>query len=472
MTIMKKIIVVVIVAALCPFSGILNAQTQQEIQEIYFLLGQQRYISLVNMVCDMREKEYYKNAFMDYCLAYSYCQLGRPQISTEWFDHLINNYNSLSSVKRQELKQLKITCQNPPGIAPSAADKANNMTSYLNAMNPDGFEDKQAGFEGKMGIPNLEERVTEMDFEHAVFDAKNRQFTQQQKSEAYNYYYHRVLNDNSFRCDSTKHLFIFYSKDAMGIKHQILELENYYEYYRRIFNLGESNRMITIFYCLDRTNFDNVALKVHNITVPESTYGYASSSDLVMVGIASPTWLGAMKHELFHIMIRSFIGDIPAWLDEGIACCYESSSLQDDRVKVNMKNYRTDLLEKLKHLKQMTGINLQLSTVEEFTNFSWQQFSGNPGDLKIHASINYSISFIFVKFLMDSNKLPQVVSAFRNRSIKQIQTPSDVSESYTILRVRPSNEILTEIMLMDMNQIQSSFAIYCKNILHLNPYKS
>ena len=51
------------------FAGNFFAQAQTE-DELVALLNNGKYKELVNKVCALREKEYYKNAFMDYCLAY------------------------------------------------------------------------------------------------------------------------------------------------------------------------------------------------------------------------------------------------------------------------------------------------------------------------------------------------------------------------------------------------------------------
>ena len=461
-----KTLILFLVAFLLINTGRLSAQTDTEVQELFMLLEQQRYTTLVNKVCIMRKKEYYKNAFLDYCLAYGYCQLNRPKLATEWFDHILVSYNGISSKGRAELKSMKSSCRNQE----TATTVAGDMISYLQAMNSDGFGGNQAGVESKMGIPSLTDRVLEIDFEHTTFDTKNRQFTQQQKSEAFNYY-KELLNDDSYSCDSSKHLLVFYSKNAITIKSQIKELEEYYEYYCQEYNLGENNRLITIFYCTDRHDFEFVADKVHSIDVPRSTFGYASSTDLVLLSIANSVWLGAMKHELFHLMIRSFIGDIPAWLDEGIACYYESSGIKNNVATVNMRNYRTNIFRSLDIMRDEANDSLPIPTVDVFTNFSWQQFSGMQGDLMIKASINYSISYVFVKFLSDQKKLPDVVDAYRNRTFAEIQTEDDAGEKLTILHVRQSNEILTEALGMDMNQIQIAFEEWCIENLHRNPYK-
>jgi hypothetical protein len=322
-----------------------------------------------------------------------------------------------------------------------------------------------------LGIPSLSDRVADVNFEHTTFDTKNRQFTQQQKAEA-SRYYKGVLDDESYNCDSTEHLLVFYSKNAVNIKKQIRELEQYYEYYCKEFNLGESNRLITMFYCSGRSDFNTVAGKVHNMNVPASTFGYASSSDLVLLSIANAVWLGAMKHELFHLMIRSFVGDIPAWLDEGIACYYESSEIKNNKATVNMRNYRTNIFTQLGYMRHEANDELPVPTVEQFTNYSWQQFSGAPGDLMIKASLNYSVSYVFIKFLSDNQKLLDVVRGFRNRTYEETINQNDGGELLTVMHIKPSNEILAEVMGMDMTTIQSAFEGWCSENLKVNPYKS
>ncbi len=461
-----KIIILFLAIILVTNSGPLSAQTEPEIQELNMLLEQQRYTALVNKVCALRKKEYYKNAFLDYCLAYGYCQLNRPQLSTEWFDHLLVSYNGFSSEGRSELKRMRSSCQ----TRESASSVAGDMINYLRAMNSEGFDGNQAGIESKMGIPSLSDRVSEIDFEHTTFDTKNRQFTQQQKAEACKYF-KGLINDDSYSCDSSKHLLVFYSDNALKIKSHIREMEEYYQYYSKEFNLGESNRLITVFYCTNRSGLDFIAEKIHNIDVPGSTFGYASSADLVLLSIANSVWLGAMKHELFHLMIRSFIGDIPAWLDEGIACYYESSGLDNNVASVNMRNYRTNIFRSLDMMRDESNDELPVPTVENFTNYSWQQFSGLPGDLMIKASLNYSISYVFVKFLSDNNKLLTVVDAFRNRTFTETQTGDEAGEELTILHIRPGNEILTTALGMEMDQIQAAFEVWCVENLDVNPYR-
>src|SRR4030095_1957506 len=461
---MKKLIV--FFASILWFAGNIFAQPQPE-DELFGLLNDGKYKELVNKVCALREKEYFKNAFMDYCLAYGYCQLNKPSVSGEWFDHILNSYNSLSTKKRAELTELKQSCTS----SQSAPQSVGALIGFLRDMSSEGFEGNRAGIESKMGIPSLSDTVTEFDFEHLTFDTQKRRFTLQQKKEALLYYQGLIVN-SGMKADTTNHFLVFFPDNANAITGQMAELEKYYAYYSSAFGLEESNRLITIFYCTTRNNFNDIAKQVHNIPVPKSTFGYASSIDLVMLGIASQAWLGAMKHELFHLMIRSFIGDIPAWLDEGAACFFEASTLTDTvRTNLARSNYRISLLyyglnAGRSEMAHFAGEEIRIPSIKEVINYTWQEFSGKPGDKMIRSSFNQSLSYAFVSSLMERNLLTKTMNAFRNRSFKE--TPGNETEGVTVLHIRPTNELIAGVTKMNATELQADFDRWChlKSICH------
>jgi len=440
--------------------GNLLAQPKIE-DELVNLFKQGKYLDLVNKVCREREKEYYKNAFMDYCLAYGYCKLNKPTLAQEWIDHILDSYNSLSTKKRKELQSLKQSCT-APGATAASTDE---MIKFLSSMNPEGFKGNDAGVESKLGVPSLTDTVKEFDFEHLTFDSQNRKFTLRQKQEALGYY-NKLIAGQNFKVDTTAHFLVFYEGSATAIKNQMKQLEEYYDYYNQSFNLGKSNRLITIFYCTNRKDFDSVAHRIHKIPVPKSTYGYASSVDLVMMGIASSSWLGALKHELFHLMIRSFIGDIPPWLDEGMACYFEASDLQGNRVTTYFSgsNYRFNLLQRMdiviSQVKREQKVEMKIPTVKQFTNYNWPQFSGITGELMIKASYHQSLGYAFVTYLNEKNLLGKTVEAFRNRSFVDT-TAGAGQQGLIMLRLRSNDEILENVMKMNLDAIQQDFKQWC-----------
>ncbi len=460
----KKALFILLMIFLCCSDYLAWSQTKAEIEELKNLLQGGNYVTMVNRISKLRQKEYYKNAFMDYCLAVGYCRLNKPELSNEWFSHILNSYDNLSVKKRNDLKALNKSCMGGNEITPSV----DAMKTYLKSIGSEGFEGPSgAGIESKMGIPSTTAKVEEMDFENLTFDTQNRKFNLDQKKEAKKYY-SSVINDENYISDTTANLLIFYPKSKINISAQIASLEEYYNYYKKAFSLEESNRLITIFYCPDRNQLNSISSKIHKIKVPVSTFGYASSADLVMIGIANTFWLGAMKHELFHLIIKSFVGDIPPWLDEGTACYFESSNLKNDKLTVNLHNYRSDLLGKARLLNQEFHINSP--KIDSLINYNWQQFSGKPGDLLIQSSLHYSFSFALVAFIASENKLEKVMDGFRNRTRQETIPVNNGEEELTVLHLRSANEILEEAMQKSVPEIQQSFEAWCKKTFGLNPY--
>ncbi|MBS0000894.1 MAG: hypothetical protein KFF73_18065 [Cyclobacteriaceae bacterium] len=445
-------------------------QNQQEIDQLLAYLQEGKYVELVNKVGAMRQKAYYKNAFMDYCLAYGYCRLQMPEMSREWFTHIMKSYNTINVEKERELLQLREECSSRQvDLNPTFT-----MVNYLSSMSNDAFEGNTAGIESKMGIPNVRERVSEIDFEHARFDVSNRQFTLPEKTAAWNYYQNLLGSETNLdRYDTTEHMLIIYSSESGNIKNQIQELERYYQYYNQRFALGGSNRLITVFYYNNRSEFNRGSLKLHNITVPGSTFGYTSSADLILTGIASRSWLGALKHELFHLMVRSSIGDVPPWMDEGIACLFESSSLmENETASFNLRNYRTSLLDNLKLIRAESNHPLPVPSVQELINFSWLDFSGRPGDLTMKASINYSISYVFSKYLLDKGKLEIIINAYRNRTYQEILNATEFRDNpLKVIHIKPADLLMEESMNMNLGEIQQEFENWCLSNLGVNPYQ-
>src|SRR4029453_12868338 len=73
--------------------------------------------------------------------------------------------------------------------------------------------------------------------------------------------------------------------------------------------------------------------------------GYSFSADQSMVGWADGKAYGTFAHELFHVMVRGNFGDIPPFLDEGMAALYEVSGFEQGRA-AGVRNARGAPLRK------------------------------------------------------------------------------------------------------------------------------
>src|ERR1051325_10177877 len=75
-----------------------------------------------------------------------------------------------------------------------------------------------------------------------------------------------------------------------------------------------------------------LASLIHGITIYEGTIGYSFPYDQSITAIIPRMIFGTLKHELFHLMVRKNFGDIPPWLEEGMATLYEVSRVRDEGI--------------------------------------------------------------------------------------------------------------------------------------------
>ncbi|NVK42537.1 MAG: SH3 domain-containing protein [Oceanospirillaceae bacterium] len=107
-----------------------------------------------------------------------------------------------------------------------------------------------------------------------------------------------------------------------------------------------------------------LAERLHGLDVSRATIGYAFVEDGAVVGFVPQSAAGTLLHELFHLLVRSNFGDIPQWLDEGVASLYEVSGRRGDEY-FGLENWRRKVLDSQWHLRP---------TVAELIGSEWFLF--------------------------------------------------------------------------------------------------
>jgi hypothetical protein len=90
-----------------------------------------------------------------------------------------------------------------------------------------------------------------------------------------------------------------------------------------------------------------LASRVHGLKASPLTLGYAFQNDLSVSAIMTTTQAGTLLHELFHLLVRAKFGDVPTWLDEGMASLYETSSVVGDDY-LGEPNWRGNVLREMR----------------------------------------------------------------------------------------------------------------------------
>ena len=106
------------------------------------------------------------------------------------------------------------------------------------------------------------------------------------------------------------------------------------------------DRYITVYLVPNPQSLRQAAVRIHGLDVTPGTIGYAFQEDLSVVAFVSGTAVGTVLHELVHLSVRGNFGDVPQWLDEGLAGLYEVSTVYPDGV-LGEPNWREAVLKAL-----------------------------------------------------------------------------------------------------------------------------
>lgn len=126
------------------------------------------------------------------------------------------------------------------------------------------------------------------------------------------------------------------------------------------------------------------AEQLHGLDVSAATVGYTFVDDGSVVAAVSGTAIGTALHEMFHLLVRAHFGDIPQWLDEGLAALYEVSGRRGDHY-FGLANWRGRVLESLWHARP---------TVDELIRTEWFLFDDPAQAEAVERSHEYLEGFL------------------------------------------------------------------------------
>jgi hypothetical protein len=189
-------------------------------------------------------------------------------------------------------------------------------------------------------------------------------------------------------------------------------LEDYLRFFVSEYGMRPPPFLITVYFAGDRTQLRDLARTLHGIELAPGSIGYSFPADQSMVGWADSKTYGTFAHELFHVMVRNNFGDIPPFLDEGMAALYEVSGFQGNRA-VGVSNWRGTILNRswagrprIKDLVQMNR-----SAFDDIAGPSDQLV---PGEKQ---SVNHATARYMMLYLQQRGELLPVYKAFLNRKV-------------------------------------------------------
>ena len=324
----------------------MHSFAQNKVNRQYFinLLNNGEYDKVFDSALKLRKQVYGKNAVIDYFIAKCLCLDGHKEKSTYCFNSIIKNHK-LSGPRKTFIQQEITTCNAPP--AESEENLATSPDfSYINNVSL-----PEASVGGKMGkvydcysgsqTINLGTMVSLDELESRLF-AINQKHAAFQKISS-------IVNTNYKIDTSGRYVFVTLKKYPLdSVNFAEKKLEDAYRFFVKYYGLRAPDKLITVYILPNQTALRKVAQLVHGIKLPDPNIGYSNLSDLSLLGLGDAKHLGTLYHELFHLIIRTDLGDIPAFLDEGLASLYSVSKWNGDQLIGHNRPWRLEELREAK----------------------------------------------------------------------------------------------------------------------------
>lgn len=189
-------------------------------------------------------------------------------------------------------------------------------------------------------------------------------------------------------------------------------LDRYLGFLDQAYGITPPDRYLTLHLLPAISDVRKTAARVHGLDVSPSTLGYAYQEDLSAVAMIRGVQAGTLLHELFHLLVRRQFGDIPQWLDEGMAGLYEVSRWEGGRQR-GLPNWRGQVI------RELGSLNPTLAQVVRSPWFGFDMVGGarEPGFMVPGERIaaNLATARYFALFLQDRDQLAPVFKALRRR---------------------------------------------------------
>ncbi len=388
------------------------AVAQKKVDRKYFiqLLNAGEYDKVFDTAVKLRKQVYGKNAIIDYFIAKSLCLDGHTKKSTYCFNCIIKNFR-LSGSKKIFIEQEISSCNAPS----TAADDELVATPNFNYINNVSLP--EASVSGKMGkVYDCYSQNQTMNFTEAISldELEQRLFAIDQTTKAVQKI--KTILNNNYKTDISGRYIIVTTKEVPLSDNKVSpvakSLEQAYKFFVSFYGLRPPDKLITVYILPNKTSLRQTAQLVHGIALPDPNIGYSNLTDLSLLGLGDAEQLGTLYHELFHLIIRTDVGDIPAFLDEGLASLYSVSKWESGVLVGDNRPWRLTELEEAKNTRD---VQLQIPALEKLINYSWNEFDGVETKNVCQVAVNYSLSNFLMIYLQEKNLLQKMVTAFKNR---------------------------------------------------------
>ena len=395
-----------------------QAAAQDNLSELRTLWNEAKYEEVVIKGSELREQPFGRVLELDYMLGTSLCRVPELQVDgIKFLAWCLSNYKMEAADKSKIVQETEQCAQAlaAPKPAPIAAATARSSAG--------------AGVSGKMyhylSRDKLFGATTIKVVAPKTFEELRRRLTPLTQPDSAARKIAKLVG-SKFEIKTQGKFVIASANPNVDYEGIARNLNIYEKFFAAAFGLNLPPHMITVYLAPDLQQYRALATKLHGFELPEASIGYSYREDLSLAALCPGRSTSTLYHELFHLMARSTFGDIPPWLDEGMAALYEVSRIEGERVS-GVNNWRGQLLT---HNWSMRP------PLENLVKMNWEEFdrveSEYPEEGLIRQGVNHAPARYFMQYLQEHNQLAGVFNAFRTRNPKAMKNTPE-AETQTLL---------------------------------------
>ncbi|MDZ7344735.1 MAG: hypothetical protein ONA90_09525 [candidate division KSB1 bacterium] len=381
------------------------ANAQDEFATLRELWRSGQYAEVVRRGAEIRELPFGRMAELDYMIGTSLCRL--PDLQKNGVRHLawcLSRYNLDEESRVKILREMQLCAEAIPAAVPAIIILMTSKASVgigvsgkmYHYLNPDhAVRTTPIKIVAPKSLKELSARLTPV----TQPDSAARKISK--------------LVDSTFEVKAFGKFVIANANPKTDRPEMARRLGIYEKFFASVYGLKLPPYMITVYVVPEIRQFRALALKLHGFQLPDASIGYSYREDMSLLAFCQAQWTGTLYHELFHLMARSTFGDIPPWLDEGMAALYEVSLIDGERA-LGVNNWRGRVLDQLWHVRP---------SIENLVQMDWQTFDKIENEYQAEKqAVNHATARYLMQYLQDQGKLAEVFNAMRLRQPEDYQT--------------------------------------------------
>ncbi|WP_310393430.1 hypothetical protein [Hymenobacter sp.] len=440
------------------------AHGQVTLKELRSLWTQRQYQQVALLLKEYRKQPYGRNLEVDYMIATSWCQLQREQsLVTRRFAWMLQHYSMSKPMRRTiEVEHSKCTAALSAAAGPdpvtyniifssirSTGGYAGGKTFYQFNFNNATVVSEPAQIVAEIAEEEFEQRKILASRQDSALGPFQRALATSRTVGNKPVNYCQDVYRGSCNTARTEHFLLTGGSDhpQAALERIGAELESYLRFYRRAYRMETPPQFLTVYVAASADQLRRIAEIQHGIRITDGAIGYSFQNDLSLAAAVPYAGQGTLQHELFHLLARVNFGDIPPWLDEGMAALYEVSATGPAGIR-GLPNWRGRVLYEFgahpvlnRPWKALSGSlkgepDLALKrTIAELMAMPWDQFDGyaeNLSPTEEHGpkgaltlqeqAYNHALARYFALFLQEKGCLPAVYQKFRQQEPDLEQT--------------------------------------------------